>query len=60
VAREFRLSRKTVRRMLQDAVPSAYQRQQAIKRPKPGPWVGIIDAILPSKRRRPVAGLLTG
>jgi len=27
-------------------VPPGYQRQQAVKRPKLGPWVGVIDAIL--------------
>jgi len=34
VAREFGLSRETVRKMLQYAVPPGYQRQQPIKRPK--------------------------
>jgi len=47
VAREFGLSRETVRKMLQYAVPPGYQRQQPIKRPKLGPWVGVIDGILP-------------
>ena len=46
VAREFGLSRETVRKMLQFAVPPGYQRQQPIKRPKLDPWLGIIDAIL--------------
>ena len=46
VARDFGLSRETVRKMLQYAVPPGYQRQQPIKRPKLGPWVGLIDAIL--------------
>jgi len=40
VAREFGLSRETVRKMLQYAMPPGYQRQQPIKRPKLGPWVG--------------------
>jgi len=39
VAREFGLSRETVQKMLQYAVPPGYQRQQPIKRPKLGPWV---------------------
>ena len=56
VAREFGFSRETVRKMLQYAVPPGYQRQQPIKRPKLGPWLGVIDAILPPQRRRPVAG----
>ena len=37
VARELGLSRDTVRKMLQYAVPPGYQRQQPIKRPKLGP-----------------------
>ena len=46
VGREFGISRETVRRMLEYAVPPRYQRHQPIKRPKLGPWVGVIDAIL--------------
>ena len=41
VAREFGISRETVRKMLQYAVPPGYQRQQPIKRPKLGPWLGV-------------------
>jgi len=40
--------------MLQYAVPPGYQRQQPVKRPKLGPWVGIIDAILDEDKQRPV------
>ena len=54
VAREFGLSRETVRKMLQYAVPPGYQRQQPIKRPKLGPWLGVIDA--DSERRQAEAG----
>ena len=53
VAREFGLSRETVRKMLQYAVPPGYQRQQPIKRPKLGPWLGVIDAILEDDKQRP-------
>ena len=53
VAREFGLSRDTVRKMLQYAVPPGYQRQQPIKRPKLGPWLGVIDAILEEDKQRP-------
>ena len=53
VAREFGLSRETVRKMLQYAVPPGYQRQQPIKRPKLGPWLGVIDAILNDDKQRP-------
>jgi transposase len=54
VAREFGLSRETVRKMLQYAVPPGYQRQQPIRRPKLGPWLGVIDAILEDDKQRPV------
>jgi transposase len=54
VAREFGLSRETVRKMLQYAVPPGYQRQQPIKKPKLGPWIGVIDAILSDDKQRPV------
>jgi transposase len=53
VAREFGLSRETVRKMLQYAVPPGYQRQQPIKRPKLGPWLGVINAILNDDKQRP-------
>ncbi len=54
VAREFGLSRETVRKILEYAVPPGYQRQQPIKRPKLGPWLGVIDAILNDDKQRPV------
>jgi transposase len=53
VAREFGLSRETVRKMLLYAVPPGYQRQQPIKRPKLGPWLVVIDAILEHDKQRP-------
>ena len=53
VAREFGISRETVRKMLEYAVPPGYQRQQPIKRPKLGPWLGVIDAILKDDKQRP-------
>ena len=53
MAREFGLSRETVRKMLQYAAPPGYQRQQSIKRPKLGPWLGVIDAILDGDQQRP-------
>jgi transposase len=40
--------------MLQYTVPPGYQRQQPIKRPKLGPWLGVIDAILDDDKQRPV------
>lgn len=45
-AREFGLSRKTIRKMLQYSVPPGYQRKAPVRRPKLGPWLGIIDQIL--------------
>ena len=39
--------------MLEYAVPPGYQRQQPIKRPKLGPWLGVIDAILKDDKQRP-------
>ena len=53
VAREFGLSRETMRKMLKFAVPPGYRRQQPVRRPKPGPWIGVIDAILEDDRQRP-------
>jgi transposase len=53
VAREFGLARKTVNKMLRYSVPPGYQRQQPIRRPKLGPWLGVIDAILEDDPQQP-------
>jgi transposase len=53
VARDFGLSRDTVRKMLEYAVPPGYRRQQPIQRPKLGPWLGVIDAIVHDDKQRP-------
>ena len=53
VAREFGISRDSVRKMLRFSVPPGYQRQQPIKRPKLGPLLGVIDAILTEDKARP-------
>ena len=45
-AREFGLSRKSIRKMLQFSLPPGYVRIMRILRPKLGPWLGIIDLIL--------------
>ena len=45
-AREFGLSRKSIRKMLQFSLPPGYERKKPILRPKLGPWLGIIDQIL--------------
>jgi transposase len=39
--------------MLRYSVPPGYQRRQAVKRPKLGPWLGVIDAILEEDKTRP-------
>jgi transposase len=54
VAREFGISRKTISKMLRYSVPPGYQRQQPVRRPKLGPWLGVIDAILKEDKTRPV------
>ena len=54
VAREFGVSRKTIQKMLTYSVPTDYQRQLPIRRPKLGPWLGVIDAILKEDKPRPV------
>src|ERR1039458_5126092 len=53
VALEFGISRETVRKMLRYALPPGYQRRQPVKRPKLGPGLGAIDAILEDDKRRP-------
>lgn len=51
-AREFGLSRKTIRKMLQYSAPPGYQRKAPVRRPKLGPWLGIIDQILEDEESR--------
>ena len=53
VAREFGISRKSVRKMVSFSVPPGYRRELPIRRPKLGPWIGVIDAILDEDKRRP-------
>jgi transposase len=53
VAREFGISRKTIQKMLRYAVPPGYQRQQPVKRPKLGPWLGVIESMQEEDQRRP-------
>ena len=53
VAREFGLARVTVSKMLEYSLPPGYQRKKPIKRPKLGPWQGVIDAILTDDKARP-------
>ncbi len=53
VAREFGLARKTVGKMLEFSLPPGYRRQKPVRRPKLGPWQGMIDAILEDDKQRP-------
>jgi transposase len=46
VARELGLARKTVSKMSAYSLPPGYRRQKPIRRPKLGPWLGVLDAIL--------------
>ena len=52
-AREFGLSRKTIRKMLQYSLPPGYERNKPVVRPKLGPWLGIIDQILVEDQSQP-------
>lgn len=52
-AREFGLSRKTIRKMLQFSLPPGYERKKPVARPKLGPWLGIIDHILEQDQTQP-------
>src|ERR1035441_8254909 len=57
VAREFGVARTTVRKMLGYSIPPGYRRKEPAKRPRLGPWVGVIDAILEEARHRSVPAL---
>ena len=54
VAQEFGIARETVRKMLRYSVPPGYRRERPVKRPKLGPWIGVIDAILQEDKNSPV------
>ena len=45
-SRVFGLHRDTVRKMLEYSVPPGYRRRQPPRRPKIGPYTGVIDRIL--------------
>ena len=53
VARQFGIARETVRKMQRYSVPPGYQRKKPVRRPKLGPWVGVIDQILKDDESRP-------
>ena len=52
-AREFGLSRKTIRKMMQFSLPPGYERKKPVVRPKLGPWLGVIDQILVDDQTQP-------
>jgi transposase len=52
-ARQFGLSRKSIRKMMQFSLPPGYQRKKPVARPKLGPWLGIIDQILVDDQSQP-------
>ena len=52
-AREFGLSRKTIRKMLLFSLPPGYERKKPVERPKLGPWLGVIDQILVDDQSQP-------
>jgi len=53
VAREFGVSRKSVRKMVAFSVPPGYRRERPAKRPKLDAWVGVIDAMLDEDKTCP-------
>lgn len=53
VAREFGISRKSVRKMVAFALPPGYQRTRAVMRPKLDGFVGVIDAMVEEDKLRP-------
>ena len=58
-ARVFGLSRETIAKMCRYSAPPGYVRSKAPQRPKLGPLVPVIDAILEAtRRRRPNSGIL--
>ncbi|MGH9565885.1 MAG: IS21 family transposase [Candidatus Angelobacter sp.] len=52
-AREFGLSRKSIRKMLRFSLPPGYERKKPVQRPMLGPWLGIIDQILVDDQSQP-------
>jgi len=52
-ARHFGIDRRTVSKILLHSVPPGYQRTKPVRRPKLGPFTGVIDQILADDRIRP-------
>ena len=53
VARRFGIDPRTVDKMLEFSVPPGYRRSKPPVKPKLGPFIGIIDAILAEDKDRP-------
>jgi transposase len=53
VARRFGIDPRTVDKMLEFSVPPGYRRSKPPVKPKLGPYIGIIDAILTEDKDRP-------
>ena len=51
-AREYGLSRKTIRKMMAYSAPPGYQRRKPVARLKLGPWLGVVDQILEDDESR--------
>ena len=56
-AQRFGLARETVRKMLRYATPPGYRLHQQVRRPKLGPFTGIIEQILDELLEEPEAGV---
>ncbi len=52
-AKRFGIDRRTVAKMLEHSAPPGYRRSQPVRRPKLGPFLGIIDQILTDDDKRP-------
>ena len=52
-SRVFELSRKTVAKMCRFSAPPGYQRTTPAERPRLGPFLGVIDAILEADKQAP-------
>jgi len=52
-ARRFGIDRRTVAKMLEYSAPPGYRRDKPVKRPKLGPFLGIINQILRDDENKP-------
>ena len=53
IERETGISRTTVRKMIEFAIPPGYRRKKAIDPPKLGPCVGLIDGVVKEDQGKP-------